>query len=163
MGAKGNKIGILAILVFAGFTTHLRAQLKDYPIQPVDFTQVHVHDNFWRPKMELNANVTIPYVLNKCQTTGRVDNFLRAAKILPGDKTTTYTFDDTDIYKVIEGASYALQVKENPGLEKYLDTLISYIAAAQEPDGYLYTFRTINAAKPHEWMGTKRWEKKKKI
>ena len=44
MGAKGNKIGILAILVFAGFTTQLRAQLKDYPIQPVDFTQVHVHD-----------------------------------------------------------------------------------------------------------------------
>ena len=163
MGAKGNKIGILAILVFAGFTTHLRAQLKDYPIQPVDFTQVHVHDNFWRPKMELNANVTIPYVLNKCQTTGRVDNFLRAAKILPGDKTTTYTFDDTDIYKVIEGASYALQVKENPGLEKYLDTLISYIAAAQEPDGYLYTFRTINAAIPHEWMGTKRWEKEEDL
>src|SRR5688500_15241163 len=136
------------------------AQTKhsDYPIQSVDFTHVHVHDKFWTPKMELNVNVTIPYVLDKCKSTGRVDNFLRAAKKLPGDKLTTYTFDDTDIYKVIEGASYALQVKENPELEKVLDTLISYIADAQEPDGYLFTFRTINPAKPHDWVGSKRWE-----
>jgi uncharacterized protein len=141
------------------------AQTKhsDYPIQPVDFTHVHVHDKFWTPKMELNVNVTIPYVLDKCKSTGRIDNFLRAAKKLPGDTLTTYTFDDTDIYKVIEGASYALQVKENPQLEKLLDTLISYIADAQEADGYLYTFRTINPAKPHDWVGSKRWEKEEEL
>src|ERR1051325_9735114 len=73
----------------------------DYPIQPVDFTRVHVHDHFWAPKMETNVNVTIPYVLDQCKSTGRIDNFLRAAKKLPGDKLTTFPFDDTDIYKVI--------------------------------------------------------------
>jgi|GEM_PF-4862388 len=47
------------------------AQNKDYPIQPVSFTQVHVHDNFWEPKMEVNANVTIPYTLQQCRLNGR--------------------------------------------------------------------------------------------
>ena len=65
--------------------SQLIAQQKnsDYPIQPIDFTHVHVHDNFWAPKMELNANVTIPYVLQKCRETGRVDNFLKAAGKMP--------------------------------------------------------------------------------
>jgi uncharacterized protein len=139
------------------------AQNRDYPIQPVDFTRVHVQDKFWAPKMELNANVTIPYVLDKCKQTGRIDNFLRAAKIMEGDKLTTFPFDDTDIYKVIEGASYALQVKKNAALENYVDTLISFIASAQEPDGYIYTFRTIKPAKQHSWVGNKRWEKEEDL
>jgi DUF1680 family protein len=136
---------------------------RDYPIQPVAFTQVKVNDNFWAPKIKVNADVTIPYTLEQCRKTGRVDNFLRAAGKLPGDKLTEFTFDDTDIYKVIEGASYSLQVQKNPELEKYLDTLISYIAIAQEPDGYLYTFRTVKAAKPHDWIGTQRWEKEEDL
>jgi len=138
--------------------SHLYAQQTDYPIQPVPFTQVHVKDKFWEPKMEVNANITIPYVLAQCKAHGRVDNFLRAAKLLSGDQLSDFPFDDTDIYKVIEGASYAMEVKSNPTLDKYIDTLIGIIGAAQEPDGYLYTFRTVNAKKPHEWIGKKRWE-----
>ncbi|RZK58207.1 MAG: glycoside hydrolase family 127 protein [Pedobacter sp.] len=135
------------------------AQQKDYPIQPVPFTHVHVNDEFWAPKMEVNAKVTIPYILQKCKENGRIDNFLRAAKLLAGDKMTEYTFDDTDLYKVIEGASYAMQVQKNPELDLYLDSLIKIIGAAQEKDGYLYTFRTVGAKKPHEWIGDKRWVK----
>ena len=97
-------------------------------------------DNFWAPKINVNAGVTIPYTLEQCRKTGRIDNFLRAAGKLPPDTMTAYPFDDTDLYKIIEGASYSLQAKKNPALEKYLDTLIAIIAAAQEPDGYLYTF-----------------------
>jgi uncharacterized protein len=152
---------------FIGFTSALMASLplmaqqknSDYPIQPVDFTHVHVSDQFWAPKMELNANVTIPYVLEKCRETGRVNNFLMAAGKIPVGKTTEYPFDDTDLYKVIEGASYALQVKKNPALEASVDTLIAIIAAAQEPDGYLYTFRTMKPAKLHPWISPKRWER----
>ncbi|MGF6847543.1 DUF1680 family protein [Chitinophaga sp. W3I9] len=144
--------------------TIVQAQLqKDYPIKPVAFTQVRVNDNFWAPKIRTNASVTIPYTLEQCKKTGRIDNFLRAAGKIPGDKLTEYTFDDTDLYKVIEGASYGLQMQPNPGLEKYLDTLISIIGAAQEKDGYLYTFRTVKAAKPHEWIGSKRWEKEEDL
>jgi len=136
------------------------AQLKnDYPIQPVDFTHVQVTDNFWAPKIKVNADVTIPYTLQMCQSTGRIDNFLRASGSLKDDKHTTYPFDESDVYKVIEGASYSLQAKPNPAMERYLDTLIGYIAAAQEADGYLYTFRTMKPSKPHDWVGQKRWEK----
>lgn len=135
------------------------AQQKDYPIQPVAFTKVHVHDNFWQPKMEVNANITIPYVIAQCKANGRMDNFLRAGKKLSGDKMSEFPFDDTDVYKAIEGASYSIQNKKNPKLEAYIDTLITIIGAAQEPDGYLFTFRTVNAKKPHEWIGAKRWEK----
>lgn len=150
---------ILALVNLGLFSVlNLYAQINDYPIQPVPFTQVHVNDNFWQPKMKVNAEVTIPYVLAQCKTNGRIDNFLRAAKLLDGDKMSEFPFDDTDLYKVIEGASYAMQVQNNPKLERYIDTLIGIIGAAQENDGYLYTFRTVNASKPHEWIGARRWE-----
>ncbi|RAV57373.1 glycoside hydrolase family 127 protein [Mucilaginibacter rubeus] len=160
-----NKQKVAGALAFslAALTSPVLAQQKDYPIQPVVFTSVHVNDNFWQPKMEVNATVTIPYVLAQCKANGRMDNFLRAAKKLDGDKLSEFPFDDTDVYKAIEGASYSMQNKRNPQLDKSIDSLISIIGAAQEPDGYLYTFRTVNAKKPHEWIGSKRWEKEEDL
>lgn len=149
-------IALLAIL-------HADAQQRDYPIQPVAFTHVHVNDKFWAPKMEVNANTTIPYTLQKCEENGRMDNFLMAAHQMEGGKLSDFPFDDTDIYKVIEGASYAMQVKKNAQLEHYVDSLITIIGAAQEKDGYLFTFRTANVAKPHDWIGSKRWEKEEDL
>jgi len=133
------------------------AQKKDYPIQPVTFTQVHVTDNFWRPKMQINADVTIPYILRMLKEHGRINNFLAAAGKMPRKLYSVYPFDDTDVYKWLEGASYALQVEPNPKLAAYMDSIITIIADAQEQDGYLYTFRTIKPDKPHEWVGDKRW------
>jgi hypothetical protein len=75
---KRNTACLLSMSLWA-LTSPLLAQQKDYPIQPVAFTSVHVNDNFWQPKMEVNANVTIPYVLAQCKANGRMDNFLRAA------------------------------------------------------------------------------------
>ena len=135
------------------------AQPKDYPIQPVPFTQVQVNDHFWKPKLQVNANITIPYILKMCREHGRIDNFLAAAGKRENKVCSEFPFDDTDIYKWIEGASYALQVAPNDTLSKYLDTIVSIIGAAQEKDGYLFTFRTINPAVPHEWIGKQRWEK----
>ena len=162
MSIYNNRLPAAALLLclLAGRTS---GQQKDYPIQPVPFTHVHVHDKFWAPKMEINADITIPYTLDQCTKNGRTDNFLRAAGKLEGDKLSEFPFDDTDIYKVIEGASYAMQVKKNPQLASYVDSLIAIIAAAQEPDGYLYTFRTVKAEKPHEWIGSKRWEKEEEL
>ena len=109
---------------------------QDYPYQPVDFTKVQLTDHFWKPKVETNAKVTIPYILKMCKEHGRIDNFLKAAGRMPaGEKMTTYPFDDTDIYKLIEGASYSLQTSYNPLLDRQLDSLIEIIGAAQEPDG----------------------------
>jgi len=138
-------------------TAEAKSPLKDYPIQPVPFTDVRVDDAFWAPKIEVNREVTIPYVLRMCREHGRINNFIIAARH-SGGKLTVYPFDDTDLYKAIEGASYGLQVKKNPELERYLDTLIALIGAAQEPDGYLYTFRSADEARPHEWIGAQRWQ-----
>lgn len=158
-----GKMAITGVsILFTGSAVQAQLQ-QDYPIKPVAFTQVKVNDQFWAPKITTNARVTIPYTLEQCKQTGRIDNFLRAAGKLPGDKFTEYTFDDTDLYKIIEGASYGLQTQPNPALEQYLDTLITIIGNAQEPDGYLYTFRTMKPAKPHHWMGSKRWEKEEEL
>jgi DUF1680 family protein len=135
----------------------------DYPVKPVPFTAVHVTDSFWAPRIETNRKVTIPFAFQKDEETGRVDNFLRAAKALRGEpfenhKPPGYPFDDTDLYKVIEGAAYTLSVHPDPQLDAYLDKMIAIIAAAQEKDGYLYTTRTIDLMHPHPWAGKQRWE-----
>jgi DUF1680 family protein len=134
----------------------------DYPIKPVPFTTVHLNDIFWAPRIEINRTVTIPFAFKKCEETGRVWNFERAAAALRGEEVTDKTppgfpFDDTDIYKVIEGASYSLTVQPDPVLDAYIDGLIAKIAAAQEPDGYLYTTRTLAPEAPHAWAGKERW------
>lgn len=136
---------------------------RDYPVKPVPFTAVHFNDVFWAPRIEVNRTVSIPFAFEKCEQTGRVSNFIQAAAVLRGEtlkdkKIPPYPFDDTDLYKVIEGASYALTVKPDPKLEAYIDSLIEKIAAAQEPDGYLYPARTIDPANPHRWAGKNRWE-----
>jgi DUF1680 family protein len=135
---------------------------RDYPVQPVPFTAVHLTDQFWAPRIETNRTVTIPYAFQKCEETGRMDNFVRAAAVLRGETLVNtnlpgYPFDDSDVYKIIEGASYALAVQPDAKTRAYLDRLIAEIAAAQEPDGYLYTARTINPAHPHAWSGPQRW------
>lgn len=160
---------LLAVAVAATACAAPRAQslTKDYPVQPVPFTAVKLTDKFWAPKIETNRTVSIPFAFEQCETTGRVENFIRAAKALQGTlgdtdrKMPGYPFDDTDIYKVIEGASYALSVHPDPKLDAYVDSLIVKIAAAQESDGYLYPARTINPAKPHAWAGAARWQLEK--
>ena len=142
--------------------TTLLAQQKDYPIQGIPFTQVKLQDHFWLPRIRTNHLVTIPASFERCENTGRVKNFEMAAA-RSGKFCTTFPFDDTDIYKTIEGASYSLSLFPDRKMETYIDSLIGKIAKAQEPDGYLYTARTINPAQPHSWAGTMRWEKEREL
>jgi DUF1680 family protein len=141
------------------FTCLLNAQQKDYPIKPVPFTSVNISDIFWAPRIKVNKEVSIPIAFQKSEETGRIDNFRIAGKRMSGAFRTEYPFDDSDIYKNIEAASYSLQVIPDPILEAYVDSLIVLIAAAQEADGYLYTCRTIDPLHVHEWSGSKRWER----
>lgn len=138
------------------------AQHKDYPIQAVPFTQVKLTDSFWLPRIKTNHTVTIPASFERCEATGRVKNFEMAAA-RSGAFCTVYPFDDTDIYKTIEGASFSLSLYPDKKLEDYIDSLIVKVAAAQEPDGYLYTARTINPEKTHSWAGKERWEKEREL
>ncbi len=128
----------------------------DYKITGVPFNEVKINDSFWLPKIETNRTVTIPASFAKCEETGRVESFVKAAK-KEGKFDTEFPFDDTDIYKTIEGAAYSMSVHPDPKLDHYVDSLITIVAAAQEPDGYLYTARTINPEHPHKWSGSERW------
>ncbi len=118
-------------------------QLSSYPIHAVPFTKVNISDHFWLPRLDAVQNVTIPYTFGQSEESGRVKNFEIAGGSAEGSFCTTYAFDDSDVYKIIEGAAYSIQVHPNEELENYVDGLIDKIEKAQEPDGYLYTWRTI--------------------
>ncbi|MEZ4957339.1 MAG: glycoside hydrolase family 127 protein [Saprospiraceae bacterium] len=133
-------LSILTLLVIS----HLAfSQEIGYPVKPIPFTEVKINDQFWAPRLETVQNKTIAYTLQQSEETGRVKNFEIAGGTAEGAFCGQYAFDDSDVYKIIEGIAYSLQVNPNAELESYTDSLIEKIAAAQEPDGYLYTWRTI--------------------
>lgn len=151
---------ILLSLLF--FSAAVSSQQKDYAVQGVDFTKVKLNDKFWLPRIEINRTVTIPASFERCENTGRIKNFVMAAE-KKGKFCTVYPFDDTDIYKTIEGASFSLAVHPDAKLEAYVDSLINIIGKAQEPDGYLYTARTIDPINVGSWVGKERWEKEREL
>lgn len=128
-----------------------------YPIDPVPFTSVKVTDSFWGQRLKASREVTIPLAFSKCEETGRYENFVKATHPSDEYKVGGFSFDDTDVYKTIEGASYSLQTYPDKKLEEYIDSVLVIVAAAQEPDGYLYTARTMNPKHPHDWAGPERW------
>ena len=129
----------------------------DYPITPVAFTGVTFDDRFWLPRLTTNREVTIPYDFRKCEETVRIDNFAKAAGLMAGPHEGIF-FNDSDVFKVVEGAAYSLSLHPDSELDAYLDDLIAKIAGAQEDDGYLYTARTIDPeAMDSEREGLTRW------
>jgi DUF1680 family protein len=152
------------VLLCAVAVVSMKAQKtisNGYPYTQVPFTAVKVMQNtFWGQRIHAAREVTIPLAFSKCKSEGRYDNFVKAAhpsKDYDVSKFMGFPFDDTDVYKTIEGASYVLQTYPDKKLKAYIDSVLDVVAAAQEPDGYLYTARTINPAKPHSWSGDKRW------
>src|SRR5262245_4351990 len=138
-------------------------QAKDYPIRAVPLTSVRITDTFWAPKRETNRTVTIPYIMQQNELTGRIDNFLKAATEEHGTTRKKHgpyqgqRYNDTDIYKVIEAASWSPATRPHPTLDKKVDELIAIVASAQEPDGYLYTPRSVDPANPALGAGPERW------
>ena len=142
-----------------------------YPYTQVPFTSVKITPNtFWGDRIHAAREVTIPLAFSKCESEHRYKNFEMAAYTLqhpghPGLQTPEwdvakfmgFSFDDTDVYKTIEGASYVLQTYPDEKLKAYIDSVLDVVGAAQESDGYLYTARTINPQHPHQWAADKRW------
>jgi len=151
-----------AALIMLGVTScnqEEKYQQPDAPILEVPFTQVHIDDSFWAPRIETNRTVSIPSAFYQCEVNGRFDNFAIAGGLKKGEHRGDFSFDDTDPYKIIEGASYALAAHYDAKLDHYLDSVITIIAAAQEPDGYLTTCVTNKCTRLSGWWGTHRWEK----
>ena len=142
----------IVLLLTGIISCTMEIQKPDYPIQSVPFNQVKVFDQFWSLKIETNRTVTIPAAFAKCMEMGRLDNFLIAGGKMKGPVKGKMPFDDTDVYKTIEGASYSLTTTPDPKLDAYLDSVIAIIQIGQEKDGYLTTYKTIDSTyAPASW------------
>ena len=161
-------IALTAAVILPASAAKKQQPAHGYPINPVPFTAVKVTPGtFWGQRLEASRQVTIPLAFSKCEETGRYTNFSNAAQHLKDPskvfKVGGLSFDDTDPYKTIEGASYILQTYPDQKLVQYIDSVLDVIASAQESDGYLYTSRTQNPQEPHEWAGDKRWSKEEDL
>lgn len=152
---KAGQLLVLALLLCITIT--YGQEKKDFPITPIPFSQVGMEDDFWKPRIEKNYQITIPHAIDQCES--RIQNFRIAAGLASGSFQTGLSFDDSEVYKVIQGASYSLHYYDDPELDNLLDSLINIIGMAQEDDGYICTVWTINGPNGHEWMGSTRWEK----
>ncbi len=161
---NNQKLTFSHLLLLSGllFFSACEQQKEKVQIVPVPFTSVKLTDEFWSEKIRTNREVTIPIAIEQCYSTGRVDNFKIAGGLMEGKYQTQMPFDDTDIYKLIEAASYSLQNIPDPELEAKIDTLIYYVGRAQEEDGYIYTGRTVDPENPHPWADSVRWTGAKK-
>lgn len=163
------KLASYLALALAAVSLSLQAA-SDYPVQPVRFTEVHLTKGLLHDRQATNTAVTLPFAFDQCESSGRLRNFDLAAEVMrrraAGETNfqikppTQYPFDDTDVYKALEGAAFCLSVKADPALAARVEKFIQHVAAAQESDGYLYTFRTMHPDSPgHDWVGKQRWEK----
>ncbi len=146
----------LFLLTLASLAAVLQSAPSDYPIRAVPMTDVRVDDEFWRPRMDVNRTVTIPHIMRQNEDTGRVANFLKAAGTLEGPYK-GQRYNDSDVYKTIEAASYSLALAPDAALDRQLDAIVAAIAAAQEPDGYIFPARTIDPKNPPPGTGPERW------
>jgi DUF1680 family protein len=105
--------------------------------------EVQIADEFWAPRIKTCREVTLPYAFEVCERTGRISNFVKAAGRI-GGKFEGIWFNDSDVYKLLQGAAYELGARYDPELDKLTDDVIAKIAAAQQPDGYLFCFFTID-------------------
>ncbi|MCC8118862.1 MAG: glycoside hydrolase family 127 protein [Bacteroidales bacterium] len=150
-------ITALAAAITLGANAKEQPKSNGYPIGQVPFTSVKLNDAFWGQRLNASRQVTVPLAFSKCEETGRYENFIKAAHPSESYEVGGLSFDDTDVYKTIEGASYLMQTYPDPAMDRYIDSVLVIVAAAQEPDGYLYTSRTMNPKHPHEWAGPTRW------
>lgn len=130
----------IPLLLFPLLSSCVKQECMTYNVRPVNFSQVTIEDSFWKPRLETHATTTLGVCLNQCENvTHRVSNFAIAAGALSGEFE-GLVYDDSDLYKMIEGVSYSLKNHPNPALEAKMDTIIDYIAKAQMDDGYLMTY-----------------------
>ncbi|MCY3022130.1 MAG: glycoside hydrolase family 127 protein [Planctomycetota bacterium] len=123
-------------------------------LQAVPFTDVKVDDAFWAPRIKINREKVLPVNFKFCETTGRISNFAKAGGLMQGKFEGIY-FNDSDVYKVLEGAAYSLAHQRDAELEKLSDDVIAKIASAQQPDGYLYSFYTVRKELNKRWSNEK--------
>ena len=150
LAAVLTAVVITGLCTVLGLAEETKVELKrDYNVKPVPFSKVRIEDDFWTPRLETSRKVTIPYAFKKCEETGRIRNFEKAAGLMEGKHEGIY-FNDSDVYKVMEGAAYSLHVNPDTMMRLYLDKVVKIMAAAQWEDGYLFTFYSVPERQPEK-------------
>ncbi len=116
--------------------------MDDYKISPVPFTQVQLNDNFWLPRIIKNSEITIPIAFRHCETTDRINNFAVAGGLVEGEHKGK-RYNDSDVFKIMEGAAYSLIESYDQKLDLYLDSLINLIGASAGR-GWLFIYPPYN-------------------
>lgn len=110
-------------------------------VEKVSFQDVTITDNFWRPKIETNRVSSIRHALEQADRS--IEDFDIAAGITDVEHQGRMA-SDSDVYKIIQGAAYALHHTPDKMLEAKIDSIIDRIVAAQQPDGYLFSYWIAN-------------------
>ncbi len=123
----------------------------------INFSKVNITDNFWKPKIDKVATVTMKACIYQTEVkTPRIRNFEKVARN-KGEKFEGIYYDDSDVYKALEAMSYALKTRPDSALEAKADAWIDKIAAAQLPDGYLNTYFTLRGLE-NRWKDVEKHE-----
>ena len=134
---------IITLFLFQGLIDSVDAQPSLQKLEQVNFSQIEIEDNFWKPRIGTVTNITIPVCINQTEVkTPRIRNFEKVAAH-KGEKHEGIYYDDSDVYKALEAIAYSLKNHPDPSLGKKADEWIDKIAAAQLPDGYLNTYYTL--------------------
>jgi DUF1680 family protein len=149
-------VGSAVVAISVSVVAAQAPKIGDYAITAVPSSAVKVTGGFWQQKMEVNRTVTIPHIFEQNEITGRTDNLRKGAGLKTGDYNGR-RFNDTDVYKIIEAASFSLIQHPDPALSAKIDDLVAIIAKAQQPDGYVMPARTINPQKPAPGLGPEPW------
>ena len=147
---------LFAIFWISACCCPLLSSGQGYVVQPVPFTSVKINDVFWTPRLESHVNTTLPVCIAQMRdSTSRISNFEKAAGLKSGKFEGTF-FDDSDVYKAMEGMAYSLQNRPDPEIEAIMDHWSDLIEKAQQPDGYINTFFTLERDKDY-WEENGRW------
>lgn len=150
------KVVSAIILSIAFCSCSDKSQPEHRLIEPVNFSHVKISDDFWSPRLQKHKDITLNVCIDQIENqTGRIRNFENAAKG-EGEHSGIF-FDDSDVYKALEGMAYSLQNNPDPALEAKCDEWIDKFAAAQQPDGYINTFYTLTGLE-NRWQNMDKHE-----
>lgn len=125
--------------------------VQQMPLKPTErkslpLTAVHIHDSFWSPKQRVYREKTIPHSWQYVQR--EIEDNEIAAGWRHETRGQDNPWNQANLHKVLETGAYALAQEPNPELEKKLDSIITAIAGAQQPNGYVNALITVRHMTP---------------
>jgi uncharacterized protein len=140
----------LVAAFMAAVPAAIAAPPRDYPITPVPINEVSITDGLWRQRLDAHFTHGLDHALAQCRETGRLDNFEIAAGLKQGEHRGA-CFNDSDVYKILEGMAFSTAGPMKPEHRKFLDEFIGVLGKAQREDGYLYTFYQVKNEMDRRW------------